>query len=101
MENHIVEVRLDKRYKNKEGKYPAKLWVYDSSVSKQKRYSIGSIYAFTENEWETLLKAKRGDLKQLRIEINGIEAAANAIIKNLSHFTFEEFEKIMFKGGQK
>lgn len=100
MENYIVEVRLDKRYKNKEGKYPAKLWVYASGVSKQKRYSIGSIYTFTDEEWETSLKAKRGELKELREEMDVIKGKAKKIINGLSHFDFEEFEKIMF-GGQK
>jgi len=101
MDNQIAEIRLDRRYKNKAGKCSAKLFVYDSFLSKQKIYSLGSLYTFTDDEWEKLLKAKRGDLKEFRLALDKIESIANTIIKNLSHFSFDEFEKIMFKGGDK
>jgi len=90
MKNNITTaIILDKRSKNKEGKYPVKLRVtYNRSPR-----NFGTKYSLTEDEFEKVsLKNPRGNFKDIKIELSLIEGKAQKIIDKLEDFTFDKFK---------
>ncbi len=96
--NYNISIFLDKRRSKANGQYPVKLRVYSSTIQKKKLYPVGIdlIEKDFEHIWESK-KRLRGKNEELRIELQEIETRANVEAKKLSHFSFEEFEKKMFR----
>lgn len=110
MGNCVINLFLDKRYKNKDDKYLVRLSVFTSNPKRRKFYKLNSKYAFTPEEYEAIWqKTKKGKiwkekkefLTDCRLELTKIEFEAKQIAESLPHFNLETFENIMFGGGQK
>lgn len=92
--NYFISIYLDKRVEKKGGKYPVKLRIFTSAPRKQKLYSTG--YEFTENEFKSIWDnpKPRKEHKDLKIELQAIEAKAHKIAKTIKFFNFEDFERL-------
>ncbi len=87
----ISGIDLDYRRPLKNGKYPVKLRIYYGGVTKF--YAIKG-YSFNQDDWDKIQSQKpREPHKQIKFELNEVEAKAREIIKDLRHFSFELFEK--------
>jgi len=92
-----ISITLDKRRLNKNGKYPVRLQVFTLTPRVQKRYATifeCTVKEFT-NVWLTTKPLNK--YKPLRDEIQALQVKANAVAKELNPFTFEEFEKRMYR----
>jgi len=88
---------LDKRFKNKNGKYSVKLRITNNRV--QKHYATG--YHLSEEEWLASQQDNpRRENKEHKLVFSQIEAKALGIIKNLDAFSFELFEKKFFQNPE-
>jgi integrase/recombinase XerD len=97
-QNYFISLFLDTRRELKNGKYPVKLRVYTSYPEKrQKLYS--TIFELNEKEfqssWGTV--KPRTEYKQLKRELQAIETKAIDTAKELKPFSFEQFEKKLFR----
>ena len=95
--NYQISISLDKRRKNKSGKYPVRLQVFTSTPRVQKRYATK--FECTESEFESVwITTKPRKVHQpLRKKFQAVEARANHVAEGLNPFTFEEFEKKLFR----
>lgn len=101
-----------RRAKNGTEKYPVKLRVYRSSPIKVRKYyplgidlSIDEFRYVVEEEKKKDLKLElsTNEYKNIRTELEDVKARATKVVKNLSSFTFELFERKFFsisKGGE-
>lgn len=93
---YIISIVLDKRRIKTNGTYPVRLRVFMPETRKQKLYS--TIFNFTEvdfkNIWETA--KPKGEFKENKIKLSALEAKAEMAAQNLTTFTFEDFERLMF-----
>ncbi|MBU0486426.1 MAG: site-specific integrase [Bacteroidetes bacterium] len=81
---------LDKRRQKNDGSYPVKLLVIYNR--KFKRYKTE--FSFDPDSFEKVLAPKpRGEFKDIRFKLNQIEEKAHKIIKSLTSFSYEAFEK--------
>jgi len=96
MEKPNVSIYLDIRRKKTSGKYPAKLRVYHKN-DERRLYDIKT--DLTEEEYKNgYLPAKpRQEYRELKKTLTEIEAKADKIITSLKYFTFERFERKMFR----
>jgi len=84
---------LDKRREKLNGMYPVKLRV----IHNRQNQLYGTSYSFTEEDFNKIFGEKpRGDFKNYQIDLNAIEAKADAIIKKLKVFSFDAFKKEFF-----
>lgn len=92
--SYFISIYLDKRTVKKGGKYPVKLRVFTSTPRLQKLYSTG--YEFSENEFNSIWESARPrkEHKDIKIELQAIEAKANKIAKAIKFFNFEDFERL-------
>ena len=90
MKNSVTTAMiLDKRSKNKDGKYPVKLRVTYNRTPR----CFGTKYALTEEEFEkTSTKNPRGNFKDIKLELSLIEEKAQKIIDSISDFSFDKFK---------
>ena len=93
---YIISIVLDKRRIKSNGTYPIRLRVFMPETRKQKLYS--TIFNFTEDDfkniWETA--KPKGEFKENKIKLSALEAKAEMAAQNLTTFTFEDFERLMF-----
>jgi len=93
----FISIVLDTRREKANKKYPVKLRVFTSQPRIQKLYPTK--FEFTKNEftsiWGTL--KTRNEHKEIKRELQAIETKAINIIKELNTFTFEQFEKKLFR----
>ena len=92
-----ISLYLDTRYKKKSNLYPVKLRVYSNIISKTKFYpaDINLSQADFKSAWETL--KPRTEHKPLRLQLEAIQTKANEVAADIKPFSFELFEKKMFK----
>lgn len=96
MPTPVISIYLDKRRKKKENKFPVKLRVYHDYSTRQ--YSTGISLSEPEFEKSYLcIKPKETHNKNLKINLAGIEANANEIVRELKIFTFKKFEKKLLR----
>ena len=97
MEKVFVSIVLDKRRIKADGKFPVKLRVFTSTPRKQVLYP--TIFDYTEKEFQSIWETAkpRNDLKEQRQELLALENKANNVVKKLSPFSFEQFEKHLFR----
>jgi len=98
----FISIYLDKRRKNKKEKYPVRLRVFTPIPRKQKLYSTP--FDFTTAEFNAIWnpitpksdynKALR---KEYRKKLQRFESLANSLAGELNPFTFEEFERRLFR----
>ncbi len=93
----IISIYLDTRRAKANGLYPVKLRVYSSLHAKTKYYP--TIFNLSEKEfqsvWETAKPRK--EYHELKLKIQSVENKANDAAKELKAFSFEQFEKRMFR----
>ena len=94
---YFISIFLDTRRELKNGKYPVKLRVYTSSPKKQKLYS--TVFEYSEKDFQSIWATvkTRNDYKQAKAELQAVEAKANLTAKELTPFTFEQFEKKLYR----
>jgi len=71
--------------------------VYTSLPQKRKYY--GTTFDFTEDEFDSIWKSKkpRKEHKELRRQLFAIETKAESVAEKLNQFTFEQFEKQLYR----
>lgn len=89
-----ISIYLDTRRKKADGKYPVKLKVY---TTKRKYYP--TIFDLSENEFQSvyLTTRPRKDFKELRKKLIAIESKAINVAEKLNPFTFDEFERKLYR----
>ena len=94
----LISLYLDTRRELSDGTYPVKIQVF---YGRQRLFNTGT-YVSAEDFDDSYKTAKpKGDrLKELKIELNSIEARANEVVDDLKIFTFEKFEKMLFATKQ-
>jgi integrase len=98
MENtYYISLVLDTRRALKNGKYPVKLRVYTPKPKRQKLYSTVFEYSIKDFQsiWETV--KPRNEYKQAKMEMQAVENKAIETAKELKPFTFEQFEKKLYR----
>jgi integrase/recombinase XerD len=94
---YSISIFIDTRREKSNKKYPVKLRVYATQLRKQKFYP--TIFEFTRKEfasiWET--QKPREEYKDTRLEMQALESLANKTAKLLKPFSFEQFEKKLFR----
>jgi len=95
--NYFISIYLDTRRPNKKGKFPVKLRVYTNVPRRQKLYPTK--YEFTLEEFKSIWETKKPRLehKDMRIELQAIEIAANKTAEGLTKFTFLDFERMLMQ----
>ena len=88
-----VSIVLDKRRKLTGNKYPVRLRIYRHYPKIQKLFPTDFI--FTESEFDSIWSTvkPREVHKPIRQELQDLENKASEIIRNLEHFSLEEFER--------
>lgn len=87
---------LEKRIVNSEGKHPVKLRL--TFQRKQKYYVLDRDLAYSPEVYDKIMASNpRGELKEAKILLSGIEEKAREVIKGMEEFTFEAFEDIFFR----
>jgi len=94
---YFISIWLDTRRLYANNKYPVKLRVFTPSPRLQKLYS--TTFEFTKKEFESIWETTkpRTEHKQIRLEMQAVENLANDTAKELKPFTFEQFEKILYR----
>lgn len=98
MNNNItVSIYLDERRTKKNGKFPVKLKVYNSITTERKYYPTS--FEFTTDEFKSIWETSkpRNEHKEIRRKLQVIENNAIEKVKGLSMFTYEQFEKKLFR----
>jgi site-specific recombinase XerD len=94
-----TSIYLDKRRSKKgNSKYPVKIRVYFSLIQKAKIYPTG--IDLSEKEFNLLFNSDvniKGKNKEKKIKLQRIESIAIDVASNLHPFSFESFEKKMFR----
>ncbi|WP_067145311.1 tyrosine-type recombinase/integrase [Pseudotamlana agarivorans] len=98
--SYKISIVLDKRRSKENGKFPVKLRVFNSSTKKDKRYKLN--IDLTALEFKTIWinpenKSLRGNNKDLKLLLQGVENRAHDIAKELTPFKFETFEFKYFR----
>lgn len=98
-QGYTISIYLDTRRAKANGKYPVKLRVYTSAPRRRKYY--GTIFDFTEKEFEGIWRSAkpRKEQKDIRKQLLAIETKAENIAKKLNPFTFEQFEKELYRNS--
>lgn len=94
---YFISLVLDKRRIKGNGKFPVKLRMFTPTPRTQKLYP--TIFEFTEKEFKSIWETTkpREEHKEIRRQLQLIENNAIDKAKELSPFTFEEFEKKLFR----
>jgi integrase/recombinase XerD len=91
-----ISIYLDTRREKANGKYPVKLRVYSHAIQKTKLYP--TVFEYTKKEFESIWTDKpRVVNRPLKIELQAIESKAVETAKSLTPFSFEQFEKKLYR----
>ena len=96
-QNYSISIYLDTRRAKSSGKYPVKLRVYTSAPRIQKMFP--TIFEFSEKEFDSIWKTlkPRKEHKEIRKKIQAVETKANNVAEKLKPFTFEQFERKLYR----
>jgi integrase/recombinase XerD len=89
-----ISLYLDTRRPKEDDIYPVKLRVY---FGKARLFDTGKSLSQDDFDKSYLTKKPKGEYKDLKISLAAIEAKANEVIKELKTFSFDKFEKQLFK----
>ena len=95
--DYNISIFQDKRRKTKKG-YPIKLRVYSILTKKAKFYGLG--LSVKDKDFKAIQDPRikvRGNNRELQLKLNTIENKAVEVAKSINPFTFEQFEKKMFR----
>jgi len=100
--DYKISLYLDKRKskKNTTDLFPVKLQVYSVIIKKQKYYTTG--IDLSKGDYDDIFdsdKNVRGVKNETKIYLQKIESNANEVAKDISPFSFETFEKKMFRSN--
>lgn len=92
-----ISIYLDTRRAKASGSFPVKLRVYTPQPRKQKLYP--TIFEFTEKEFDSIWNTSkpRKEFQERRKQLQAIEVKANKVAEALTPFTFEQFEKKLYR----
>ena len=102
MENLVsISIYLDTRRAKANGSYPVKLRVFTTQPRKQMLYSIP--FEYSKEDFKKVWSNKRinKDFKNDNIRINSIRQKAVDVAKDIQPFSFERFEKLLFRKKEK
>jgi len=90
--DYQISIYLDTRRAKKNGKFPVKLRVFTAHPRKQKLYPTK--FEFTEDEFDLIwnVEKPRGEKKNIKILLKGLETNTYTLADSLDEFTFEDFE---------
>ena len=96
-QDYSISLYLDTRRPKSNSKYPVKLRVYDAVTRKQKLYPTA--FDFSENEFNSIWNTTkpRSQYKDQRKKLKAVEVKADKVAENLSRFTFEGFERKLYR----
>lgn len=94
---YSISIYLDTRRAKANGKYPVKLRVYTSHPRVQKLYP--TTFELTKSEYESIWNTSkpRKENKPLRKQLQAVEVKANKVAEDITPFTFEQFEKKLYR----
>ena len=94
---YSISIYLDTRRAKANGGYPVKLRVYTSHPRKQKLYPTQ--FELTEKEFDSIWNTSkpRKEFQAKRKQLQAIEVKANKVAEALTPFTFEQFEKKLYR----
>ena len=98
MENLIsISIYLDTRRAKANGSYPVKLRVFSTQPRKQMLYSIP--FEYSKEDFKKVWTNKRinKDFKNDNIRIDAVRQKAVDVAKDIQPFSFERFEKLLFR----
>jgi site-specific recombinase XerD len=98
---YFISIVLDKRREKKNKKFPVKLRVFTPYPRKQILYPTK--FEFNEDEFKSIWETKkpRNEHKEIRTLLRAIEEKAEKAAKELTYFTFKEFENKLFQTYRK
>lgn len=93
-----VSVFFDTRRKKANGTYPVKLRVFTSSPRRQQKL-YPTRFEFSEEEFQAIWESDRprGKNRELREELQAVEAHAREVSYQIHPFTFEAYERKLFR----
>ena len=96
-QDYTISYRLDKRRAKASGKYPVKLQVFTASPRNQKLYS--TTFELSEKEFNSIWNTvkPRTEFKEQRKDMQALFSKATNIADKLNPFTFEQFEKQLYR----
>ncbi|MDC3338018.1 site-specific integrase [Flavobacteriales bacterium] len=94
---YTISVIIDTRRAKSNGKYPIKLRIYHS-ISRQQKY-YPTVFDMTENDFKKVWHSvkPRGEHKEVKKKLHAIEINATNVADSLRPFTFEQFEKRLYR----
>jgi len=97
--DYSISIYLDTRRAKANNLYPVKLRVFTSTPRKQKLYQTK--IDLTEKEFNSAWNTSkpRGEHKTLRKQLQALESKANDIGDSLRPFTFDQFEKRLYRNA--
>lgn len=95
--SYSITIYLDARREKANGLYPVKLRVYSPLLAKTKFYP--TIFEMTEKDFQSvwMTTKPRKEYGELRLKLQALENRANEVAGELKLFSFEQFEKRMFR----
>ncbi|MCU4177845.1 tyrosine-type recombinase/integrase [Carboxylicivirga sp. N1Y90] len=93
--DYQISIYLDTRRAKKNGKFPVKLRVFTAHPRKQKLYPTK--FEFTEDEFDLIwhVEKPRGEKKDIKLLLKGLETTTYDLADSLDEFTFEDFELLI------
>lgn len=95
--SYSITIYLDTRRAKANGLFPVKLRVYSPLLAKTKYYP--TIFEMTEKDFQSvwLTTKPRKEYNEQRLKLQALENRANEVADELKMFSFEQFEKRMFR----
>ena len=95
--NVFISIYLDTRRAKSNGKFPVKLRIFTSSPRKQMLYPTK--FEMSESEFKSILLTKkpRKEHQKTRQALQAVESKALNTAETLNPFTFEQFEKLLYR----
>jgi integrase/recombinase XerD len=94
---YSISIYLDTRRQKANGCFPVKLRVYSPMLGRTKLYP--TVFNLTQKEFQSVWETQkpRKEHHSLKLEISAVETKANDTAKELKTFSFEQFEKRLFR----
>lgn len=97
--SYFISIYLDKRRAKQNNRYPVRLRVFAPHPRKQKLYTTS--YEFTPTEFKAIWeveKPRKIEHRTIKQQLKALEVKACEVADQLSVFSFEEFERILYGG---
>jgi integrase/recombinase XerD len=93
----FLSMFLDTRRAKDNGRFPVKLRVYNKPFKKAKLYPTA--FEYTEKEFQSIWETTkpRKEFQERKRELQAVETKAHETLNQLNPFTFEQFEKKLFR----